>query len=136
MTKRSGLLSSFRIRGRAARFALSRYYREKVWERKAAAYTDIFDALHDMEQLFRTQIHNLTTQLVENSGPQLSDEEDAQLKSKYEVEPKDHLGPLLSILGEELSKSAGEPGSSVRARSVDGSPVIVPAWPATPIQLR
>jgi len=36
----------------AARFALSRFYREKVWERKTAAYTAIFDALHDMDQWF------------------------------------------------------------------------------------
>jgi hypothetical protein len=36
----------------AARFALSRFYREKVWERKAAAYTAIFEALHFIEQWF------------------------------------------------------------------------------------
>jgi hypothetical protein len=31
-----------------AQFALKRFYSEKVWERKVAAYTSIFDALHDM----------------------------------------------------------------------------------------
>jgi hypothetical protein len=36
----------------AARFALSRFYREKVWERKAAAYTAIFEALHFIEQWY------------------------------------------------------------------------------------
>jgi hypothetical protein len=35
-----------------ARFALHRFYREKVWERKTAAYTAIFDALHDMRRWF------------------------------------------------------------------------------------
>lgn len=30
----------------AARLAFARFSREKVWERKAAAYTAIFDALH------------------------------------------------------------------------------------------
>jgi hypothetical protein len=35
-----------------ARFALHRFYRERVWERKAAAYTAIFEALHDMRQWF------------------------------------------------------------------------------------
>lgn len=36
----------------AARFALNRFYREKVWERKAAAYTAIFEALHFIEQWY------------------------------------------------------------------------------------
>jgi hypothetical protein len=30
----------------AARLAFARFSREKVWERKAVAYTAIFDALH------------------------------------------------------------------------------------------
>jgi len=33
----------------AARFALYRFYREKVWERKIAAYTAIFEALMQLE---------------------------------------------------------------------------------------
>jgi hypothetical protein len=32
----------------AARFALSRFYKEKTWERKTIAYTNIFETLHDM----------------------------------------------------------------------------------------
>ena len=36
----------------AAYFGLRRFYREKVWERKAAAYTAIFEALHGMEQWY------------------------------------------------------------------------------------
>jgi hypothetical protein len=39
----------------AARFALYRFYKEKVWERKAA-YTAIFEALHDMEKWFDAHI--------------------------------------------------------------------------------
>lgn len=31
----------------AARFALDRFYSEKIWERRAAAYTAIFEALHE-----------------------------------------------------------------------------------------
>jgi hypothetical protein len=36
----------------AARFALSTFYQEKIWERKAAAYTAIFEALHFIEQWY------------------------------------------------------------------------------------
>ena len=31
----------------AAKFALDRFRNEKLWERRAAAYTAVFDALHD-----------------------------------------------------------------------------------------
>jgi len=40
----------------AARFALYRFYREKVWERKIAAYTAIFEALHDMGRWYEAHI--------------------------------------------------------------------------------
>jgi hypothetical protein len=40
----------------AARFALSRFYEEKVWEAKTAAYTAIFAALHEMHVWFDTHI--------------------------------------------------------------------------------
>lgn len=47
----------------AARFALARFYSEKVWERKTAAYTAIFDALHDMnswyDEHFREYTHDV-----------------------------------------------------------------------------
>lgn len=33
-------------------FAVRRFYSEKIWERKAAAYTAIFDALHDLRKWF------------------------------------------------------------------------------------
>lgn len=36
----------------AARFALKRFYQEKVWERKTAAYTAIFEALHEMQNRY------------------------------------------------------------------------------------
>lgn len=38
--------------GLTARFALHRFYAEKQWERKVAAYTAIFDALHDITKWF------------------------------------------------------------------------------------
>jgi hypothetical protein len=40
----------------AARFALRRFYQEKLWERKTVAYTTIFEALHDMERWFDTHL--------------------------------------------------------------------------------
>jgi hypothetical protein len=36
----------------AARFALDRFYHERIWERRAAAYTAIFDALHDQQNWY------------------------------------------------------------------------------------
>lgn len=36
----------------AAQFALRRFYKERIWDRKAAAYTIIFEALSDMLQWF------------------------------------------------------------------------------------
>lgn len=40
----------------AARFALSRFYRERIWERRATAYTAIFEALHDIEEWLKQMI--------------------------------------------------------------------------------
>jgi predicted nucleic acid-binding protein len=42
----SAAVASFVGAWLAARFALHRYYREQMWQRKAAAYTAIFEALH------------------------------------------------------------------------------------------
>jgi len=39
-----------------AHFGLRRFYSEKVWERKTAAYSSIFDALHDMRRWFDEQL--------------------------------------------------------------------------------
>jgi hypothetical protein len=36
----------------AAHFALHRFYHERIWERRAAAYTAIFDALHDQQNWY------------------------------------------------------------------------------------
>ncbi len=36
----------------AAHFALRRFYRERIWDRKAAAYTAIFEALHEMARWY------------------------------------------------------------------------------------
>ncbi|WP_159010041.1 hypothetical protein [Bradyrhizobium sp. S69] len=44
--------ASFLGAGVAAWFALNRFYREKIWERKAAAYTAIFEALHFIDNWY------------------------------------------------------------------------------------
>lgn len=49
-------LSAFIGAWLAAYFALNRFYREKIWERRAISYTAIFDALHDMGKWFDLQI--------------------------------------------------------------------------------
>jgi hypothetical protein len=51
------LIASFAGTWFAAHFALRRFYREKVWERKTAAYTAIFEALYDMSLWFETQFN-------------------------------------------------------------------------------
>jgi hypothetical protein len=46
----------------AARFALSRFYQEKIWERKAAAYTAIFEALHFIDNWYSKHFDAYITQ--------------------------------------------------------------------------
>jgi hypothetical protein len=60
LTALISLLGSFIGAWLAARFALSRFYSEKVWERKTAAYTAIFDALHDMNRWYEEHILEFT----------------------------------------------------------------------------
>jgi hypothetical protein len=69
------VISSFVGAWLAAQFALSRFYREKVWERKTAAYTAIFEALHDMDRWFDEHIDELA------HNRELSTERAAQLRT-------------------------------------------------------
>lgn len=46
------VIASFGGAWLAAHFALRRFYRERIWERKAAAYTAIFKALHEMARWY------------------------------------------------------------------------------------
>ena len=62
----------------AARFALSRFYLERTWERRADAYTAIFDALHDMEKWFDKHIES------EEQGRELSKDDVARLTEDYQ----------------------------------------------------
>jgi hypothetical protein len=59
----------------AARFALSRFYQEKIWERKATAYTAIFEALHFIENWYSKHYDALITHR------EMTDEETAKLRT-------------------------------------------------------
>jgi hypothetical protein len=59
----------------AARFALSRFYQEKIWERKAAAYTAIFEALHFIDNWYSKHFDAYVTQR------EMTDEETAKLRA-------------------------------------------------------
>lgn len=47
-----GAITSFLGAWLAANLALKRFYKEKMWERKAAAYTTIFEALHHIRNWY------------------------------------------------------------------------------------
>jgi hypothetical protein len=49
----TSVIGSFAGAWLAAHFALKRFYKEKVWERKTAAYSAIFEALHDMSTWYK-----------------------------------------------------------------------------------
>jgi hypothetical protein len=60
----------------AARFALDRFYHERIWERRAAAYTAVFDALHDQVKWYSTHLH------ASKGGREISDDEASKLSAE------------------------------------------------------
>jgi hypothetical protein len=60
-----------------AQFALGRFRKEKVWERKTAAYTVMFEALHDMMEWFDRHL------TAEFESRQIPDEESKRLGQEY-----------------------------------------------------
>lgn len=60
-----------------ARFALHRFYRERIWERKAAAYSAIFEALHDMRQWYDRHME------AEIEGREIPEDEQIRLRESY-----------------------------------------------------
>jgi hypothetical protein len=72
-------IASFAGAWLAARLALNSFYKERVWERKAAAYTAIFETLHDMQLWYETQIQN------EKFGRELSTEQHEALSQSNRV---------------------------------------------------
>lgn len=67
-----------------AHFSLRRFYSEKVWERKVAAYSTIFEALHDMEQCYERHYKSA------GSRDELPDDVSDKLWDKY-TESKEKL---------------------------------------------
>ena len=66
----------------AARLALTRFYQEKIWERKVAAYSGIFDSLHDMNLWF---IEHFEAEITNKELPQKMNIElgESYNKAKY-----------------------------------------------------
>jgi hypothetical protein len=77
LTSLGTALASFLGAWLAARFALSRFYREKVWERKTGAYTTIFEALHDMGIWFDKHLD------AEVRGIELDEQAQDRLSEEY-----------------------------------------------------
>ena len=50
------MITAFVAAWLTASFALRRFSKETIWKRKAAAYTVIFEALHDMSLLFEKEL--------------------------------------------------------------------------------
>jgi hypothetical protein len=66
----------------AARLALSRFYKEKVWERKVAVYSEMFNALHDINKYHEEQLLGHS----DNSLPKEEiDQLAARLRTGYEL---------------------------------------------------
>jgi hypothetical protein len=61
----------------AAKLALGRFYREKIWERKVAAYTAIFEALHDIHRWYDTHLES------EMTHRELKDDYISELSESY-----------------------------------------------------
>jgi hypothetical protein len=60
----------------AARFALDRFYHERIWERRAAAYTAVFDALHDQAKWYSAHLQ------ASMHGREISDDEASKLSAE------------------------------------------------------
>jgi hypothetical protein len=95
------LLSAFVASGLTAWFSLRRFYSEKWWDRKLAAYTAIMEALHHMKRINDDSIRR------EENGVEASDERETEDYTKYrdaslEVRKQRDLGEFL------LSREAAE----------------------------
>lgn len=75
----------------AARLAFARFSREKIWERKAAAYTAIFEALHYIGRwyekhyeasLIQKEIDEEKTKLLKSEANKAEDELERRLESE------------------------------------------------------
>lgn len=63
----------------AARFTMDRFYREKTWERKAEAYTLIFESLDDMREWYSVHYDAV---LLANT---VSEKKNSELEASYKA---------------------------------------------------
>lgn len=63
----------------AARFTAGRFYTERTWDRKANAYTTVFDGLHSMQTWSDENLSALY------EGRELSAEKDEKLRREYQA---------------------------------------------------
>ena len=87
----------------AARFALYRFYRERVWEKKTVAYSEIFAALHGMGRWFDAHVHEAT------SGRELGEVAASHLSAEYgdaKAELERRLDSELWLIPTECRKRA------------------------------
>lgn len=111
----------------AARFGIKRFYKEKMWERKAEAYTAIFEALHFIGEWYQKhhdaylqqrELTEETTAELRLKANEAEAELERQLARQTWVIPKnsrDRLGKLTAALKERpqdwfdyLDSSLGE----------------------------
>jgi hypothetical protein len=76
-------LASFAGAWLASKWALNGFYKQKVWERKLAAYTAIFDALHDMNKWFEKHLDEEVTKV------EIPPDELEELRKSYKVAQSD-----------------------------------------------
>ena len=96
-----GLISAFF----AAKFAISKHRREKIWERRVDAYTDLIEALHNVKRVRESMYE------AELGGREMSDEFQNELwdrskAARREIERvADHARFLVTPgIGEALSE--------------------------------
>jgi hypothetical protein len=98
----------------AARLALARFSREKVWERKAAAYTAIFEALHFIGRwyekhyeasLIRKDIEEEKTKQIRADANKAEDELERRLGSETWLIPPE-CRARLETMTQQLKNSA------------------------------
>jgi hypothetical protein len=85
-------LASFAGAWLASKFALNSFYKQKVWERKAEAYTAIFSAISEMNHWF--DVH----QNVYETNDEISEEEKEELWTSFKSARTD----LRKRLGKEV----------------------------------
>jgi len=91
-------VASFFGAGLAARLAVKSFYKEKVWERKAEAYTVIFGAISEMNNWF--SVH----QDAYESDTEMSKEEKEELWTSFKgarTELRKRLGREIWLIPEE-----------------------------------